>query len=98
MGLVRIVVQKPDGESFDGLGVGLYEMEPTQPDRGPVDSGVTDKEGVVRFWVEPAIYVVRFEKLPEDVQPPKYGTMVKLEDIAEGIEQIIRLDKAGQTA
>ncbi len=51
--------------------------------------------GVVRFWVEPGTYKVEFKSLPKELKPPKYGTTVRLEEFAEGIEQIIRLAKAG---
>lgn len=91
MGLVRIVVQGTDGTPSPGLNVALRPSEPGKPVAG---SGTTDGEGVVRFRVSPAIYKLEFAGLPNGVTTPKYGTTVRLEDFAEGIEQIVRLVKA----
>lgn len=93
MGLLRIVIQKPEGKPFAGLGVTLRRTEPTEPETAPVGQGITDEEGVVRFRVEPGTFKVQLNQLPEGIHPPKYGTTVRLEDFAEGIEQIIRLVK-----
>jgi hypothetical protein len=94
MGLVRIVIQTPAGEPFAGLGVTLRQTEATEPDTAIAREGTSDNEGVVRFRVSPGTFRVHLNQLPEGLRPPKYGTTVRLEDFAEGIEQIIRLAKA----
>lgn len=33
----------------------------------------------------------QFENSSQAMRPPKYGTTVRLDDLAEGIEQIVRL-------
>ncbi len=91
MGLLRIVIEKPEGKPLTELDVTLRPSEATAPQAAPTRQGKTDAEGVVRFWVEPGNYKVQFNALPEGIHPPKYGTTVRLEDYAEGIEQIIRL-------
>lgn len=93
MGFVRIVIQTFEGKPFAGLGVALHHREPAEPGIPPVAQGTTDEEGVVRLWTEPGIYKVEFKKLPKGINPPKFGTTVRLEEITEGIEQIIRLVK-----
>ncbi len=93
MGLVRLVIQKPEGQPIAGLGVSLQQTEPPAA-KAAAKQGTTDAEGVVRFRVEPGTYKVQMQPLPQGTQPPKYGTTVRLEDFAEGIEQIIRLTKA----
>ena len=94
MGLVRIVIQEPEGKSYGSLNVALRQTEPAEAGKTPVGQDTTDKEGVVRFWVEPGTYKVQFNELPEGMTPPKYGTTVRLEEFAEGIEQFIRLVKS----
>ncbi len=93
MGLVRIVIQRPEGKPFASLGVAL-KTESAKPKAPSAGEGTTDEEGVVRFRVEPGTYKVQLKKLPEGINPPKYGTTVRLEEFAEGIEQIVRLVKA----
>ena len=95
MGLIRLVIQKPEGKPFANLGVTLRRTEPAEPKSSPDSQGMTDGEGVVRFRIEPGTFKVQLIALPERLQPPKYGTTVRLEDFAEGIEQIIRLVKVG---
>ena len=95
MGLIRIVIQEPEGKSFAGLDVTLRRTEPTEPQMSAESQGTTDEEGVARFRVEPGTFKVQLNQLPEGIHPPKYGTTVRLEEFAEGIEQIIRLVKVG---
>jgi 5-hydroxyisourate hydrolase-like protein (transthyretin family) len=95
MGLLRIVIQRPNGKPFAGLSVALRQAESSGPGTDPLDQGKTDDEGVVRFRKEPGIYQVEFQQLSEGMKPPRHGTMVRLEEITEGIEQIIRLVEAG---
>ncbi len=95
MGLLRIVVQKPEGAPMTGLAVTLRRAETGTPSAALVGESKTDNEGVVRFSVTPGTYQVHMDRLPEGTQPPQYGTTVRFDDFAEGMEQIIRLVRKG---
>ncbi len=88
MGLIRIVIQKPEGEPFPGIDVALRRTEPQVASEG---QATTDQEGAVRFWVEPGTFKVQLDRLPEGTLPSSYGTTVRLQDFAEGIEQVVHL-------
>ena len=91
MGLLRIVIQKPEGKPLANLDVVVHNADLAESENSIVGQATTDKEGVARLRVDPGVYKVHFKKLPKNMNPPKYGTIVRLEDFAEGIEQIIRL-------
>ncbi|MBI2859789.1 MAG: hypothetical protein HYX90_12035 [Chloroflexi bacterium] len=92
MKLVRIVMQQPDGKPFAGGEISLSPIEPAGA--GAPGKVKTDPEGVARFRVGAGTFRIGVSNLPTGSTLPKYGTMVRVEEVAEGLEQIVRLVKA----
>ena len=93
MTFLRVLIQKPEGTPLAGLGVKLERAEPGPAEAALVGEGTTDQDGVVRFSCQPGTLKVQMGPLPEGMTPPPYGTTVRVDDFADGMEQIIRLVK-----